>query len=243
MSLRGVLGRVLSVGLGVFVVIGAPVRGFASESCLPANTKITESKGVRTIKSKVVRTVDGDTIKAKIGTKEMSIRFLSIDTPETHYMGKSQGIWGDRAHEKLAELLPDGAAITIELDKEVCDRYSRLLGYVFRGKKNINRAMLESAMAVNYCIYPNVKYCQDFADVVQEQVEAREGIFGDSSLVTPYEWRRVVSDRPFEKFVGNIRTHEVMQPGPVERIPIADRIFFMQERDIKAPYFVSPNSN
>lgn len=236
MSLRGLLGCFLGLGL----LNGTQPLAQASESCLPAKTKITTSKGRRTVKSTVVRTVDGDTIKARIGTKELSIRFLSIDTPESHYMGRSQGVWADRATEKLGELLPEGAAITIELDKEVCDRYGRLLGYVFRGNQNINKAMLESALAVNYCISPNMKYCEAFADVVQEQVDAREGIFGDSSLELPYEWRRIQSDRPYEKFMGDIRSHEVLEPGPVNRVAIADRVFFFEERDIKKPYFKAP---
>lgn len=221
-----------------FGVLGSSsaVLAQGSARCLPPNS-IQESEGRRIIKATVARVVDGDTVKARIKGTELSVRFLSIDTPETHYMGRSQGVWGDRAAEALSDLLPVDSKITIELDNEVCDRYGRLLGYVFKGRKNINQAMLENAMAVNYCIAPNLKYCEIFSTIVAEKVAERSGIFGDSSLELPYEWRRIISDRPFEKFLGDIHSHEVLGPGPVDRVPVADRVFFFEERDIRKPYF------
>lgn len=184
----------------------------------------------------VNRVVDGDTIKVKAKKQLLSVRFLLIDTPETHYMGKTQGYWGDKASERLAKILPERTKITVKLGEEKCDKFGRLLGYVFKGDVNVNMQMLEEGLAVNYCIYPNLEHCEEAAELVQKNVEEETGMFSDPSLELPYEWRRRVSDRPFDKYLGDIKTKTVFAPGAYDKVGVGYRVFFMKKSHINPPF-------
>ena len=181
--------------------------------------------------------VDGDT--ARVNTPDgqnYSVRFLSIDTPETHYNGKSQGVWGDRAAKRLQELLPVGTAVRLEFGPEVCDTNGRVLAYIFKGKVNMNELMVREGWAVNYCIYPNVAYCEELGALTNKNIHDGRGFMGDSTVEIPYIWRRKVSGRAFTSYVGNMETKEVFLPGHEDRVPVGNRMFFFKKTDIAAPY-------
>jgi micrococcal nuclease len=185
----------------------------------------------------VNRIVDGDTVVVtRPNGENVSFCLLSIDTPETHYMGKTQGVWGDRAAARLGELLPVGSSVNLQLDRFPCDRYARVLAYIWQGRRLINYEMARDGFAVNYCIAPNFKHCKSIGDIVRVNVREKRGIFSDSSLMLPYDWRRVVSGRDYDKFVGNSRSHNVFKPGENRKVPIADRVFFYRESDIRPPF-------
>jgi len=197
-------------------------------------------------RAEVIRVPDGDTIVVDAPNTYsqdlISIRLLGIDTPETHYYGKSQGYWGDVASNRLKQLLPIGSRVIIELDKTRCDRFGRVLGYVFKQDTVfLNQIMLEESLAVNYCIAPNLKYCETFGKIVEKNIEKHSGMFGDRKLLIPYEWRRRESNRLYEKFVGNIETRTVYQPRSVHLVPIWARVFFIYKDQVKAPYEFAEN--
>lgn len=198
--------------------------------------KAVDFKGVHTLMATVDRVVDGDTVHIIYKEKDYPIRFLSMDTPETHYMGKSQGHWGDVAADRLGELLPEGTQVKLELDNEVCDQYGRLLAYVWKGNTLINLQMTADGFAVNYCIYPNMAHCKEIGQAAQKNVDSKAGFFADRSVEIPYDWRRRVSGRAQEKWVGNIDTHIVTAPETEDDVPVGQRVFFMKKADIKAPF-------
>src|SRR3954451_20594003 len=82
--------------------------------------------------AKVVRVVDGDTIRVATGGDEEYVRMLGIDTPETHRPGVPIECGGPQASRHLEALLPPGAGVTLERDvgQDPVDRYGRLLAYV-----------------------------------------------------------------------------------------------------------------
>lgn len=181
--------------------------------------------------------VDGDT--ARVITpegKNFSVRFLSIDTPETHYNGKSQGEWGDRAANRLQEILPTGTRVQLEFGDQVCDPNGRVLAYVIKDGVNINEQMVREGWAVNYCIYPNVAHCETLGELTNQNIRDGRGFMGDSSMEIPYIWRRKVSGRAFTSYVGNMETKEVFLPGHEDRVPVGNRMFFLKKEDIEAPY-------
>jgi endonuclease YncB( thermonuclease family) len=184
--------------------------------------------------------VDGDTVHVTgKDNKNYKIRMVSIDAPETNYEGKSQGYWGEAAHDRLAELLPVGTEVRVELDATPCDQYGRILGHVWKGKQNINRQMVADGFAVNYCIYPNVRHCEEFGELTDKNQVAKKGVFSDPGFELPYEWRRLTGKRPFEKFVGSIESHDVYKPGSYDRVSVGQRVFFMKEKDIQPPFHLS----
>lgn len=204
--------------------------------------------GVESVEGSVVRPVDGDTVIANLRGREYSIRMLSIDTPETHFQGRSQGYWGEEAARFLANQLMPGAAMKVEFDSEPCDRYGRLLGHVFRREgtnhwENVNRSMVAGGYAVNYCIYPNQAHCDIYGELAQAAHDAGRGFFGDNSTEIPYIWRQEQRNEAPTKYIGDIRTHETFQPGNFERVEIGARIFFMRRSDIRDPYESPRNLN
>ncbi len=195
-------------------------------------------KGVDEVSGFISRGVDGDTARVNIDGVDMPIRMLSIDTPETNFQGKSQGKWAELAKEKLQGLLPVNTKVSVQLEDEKCDANGRMLGHIWRGNKNINRAMVESALATMYCIYPNDTYCQEYGAITQKAYEAQEGMFGDKSMILPYEWRRMIRKEPRSKYVGNLETLQVLKPEYLDEIEVGDRIFFMEISDVVDPYSV-----
>jgi micrococcal nuclease len=82
--------------------------------------------------ARVVRVVDGDTIKVSVGGREESVRLLGIDTPETHRPGTPVECGGPQASANMEELAPPGTAVALEPDpgQDRVDRYGRALAYV-----------------------------------------------------------------------------------------------------------------
>jgi micrococcal nuclease len=82
--------------------------------------------------ARVVRVVDGDTIRVLVGGREQYVRLLGIDTPETHRPGVAIECGGPEASRHLTALLPAGTIVGLEADpsQDRVDRYGRLLDYV-----------------------------------------------------------------------------------------------------------------
>jgi endonuclease YncB( thermonuclease family) len=218
----------------VFCTVGT---GNAFAEKLPtAECVYKDWKGVKSMRGKVLRVVDGDTVRVAFNGKDYSVRLEGIDTPETNYQGKSQGFWAEKAKAHLKRILSAETAVVVQFPESPCDKYGRLLGYVFDGDECINARMVEDAFAVNYCIYPQ-KGCKQLADLTRVNVKQQRGIYsGDPKVEIPYEWRRQVSKRPHEKYIGNLFTHKVYKPGSLSKVPVSDRVFFMKKTDIKEPY-------
>lgn len=187
----------------------------------------------------VIRVVDGDTAHIEMNGKDYSVRFLGIDTPETHYLGHSQGYWGDKAAERLSEILTAGEEVRVEFDKEKCDQYGRILAHIWKDNQNVNKQMLIEGFAVSYCIAPNEAHGVEYAKIVRKSVKDKIGIFGEPIVELPYIWRREIENKPSTKYIGSLFTHKVYPPNSYEQVPIADRIFFMDKKDIVSPYYLS----
>lgn len=182
--------------------------------------------------------VDGDTVHIKTKAGVYSVRLLNIDTPETHYLEQNQGPWAQKAAQRMQELLPNGTAVRLEFDKEMCDANKRVLAHLFKGNMHINKQMVKEGFAVNYCIAPNLNHCDELTDLVEDNLAHKRGFLGDPSVEIPYMWRKRVSNRPFTSYVGNLRTKNVYLPGHEDRVPVGERVFFFTESAVKAPYHV-----
>ncbi|GAB3779334.1 hypothetical protein GCM10028867_23590 [Nocardioides pacificus] len=101
--------------------------------------------------AKVVKVIDGDTVRVRLlprgGRKD--VRLIGIDTPEVH--GGVQ-CWGPQASAAMKQMLPVGTRVKLVSDptQKLKDRYNRLLRYVLKGKKDINRAQLSRGNARVY---------------------------------------------------------------------------------------------
>jgi micrococcal nuclease len=81
----------------------------------------------------VDRVVDGDTVKVTIDGRQVSIRLIGINTPETVKPDSPVECFGPEASD-FAKGLLDGQPIVLEFDETqgYYDRYERVLAYVWR---------------------------------------------------------------------------------------------------------------
>ena len=105
-------------------------------------------------KAKVIRVVDGDTVKVNLkpGPKVM-VRLIGIDTPEV-FGGVQCG--GEAASKKTKRILPRGTIVRLVSDptQDLKDRYERLLRYVSKRTLDVNRRLVRSGNARVY-VYDN----------------------------------------------------------------------------------------
>ena len=86
-------------------------------------------------KAKVIKVIDGDTIKVDIDGKVYKVRFIGINCPE---IGQNEEFFGKEAYEFSKEKLDD-KVIFLQKDVSETDKYGRLLRYVWLEKpKDLN---------------------------------------------------------------------------------------------------------
>lgn len=180
--------------------------------------------------------VDGDTVHITVKSGTYSVRFIGIDSQETHFQGKSQGKWGDEAAAEMARMLPVGTQVRLEFGSEACDMHGRVLADVWVGDLHTNAEMLKKGLAVNYCVAPEFKYCDEFARYTQNAIDQQLGMFSDKAVELPYDFRRRIEGQQQRSYVGNLQTKVVLTPGHQNDTPVADRVFFFTPDLIQAPY-------
>lgn len=132
----------------------------------------------QTLKGKVVRVSDGDTVVLlDADNTQQKIRLHSMDAPEN---GQP---YGDKSKEYLSSLI---AGKTVVIDMKGTDQYKRILGVVYLGDTNINAEMIRAGYAWNY------KYSKDkYYIKLQEKAKAeKKGLWKDKNAIDPWEWRK-----------------------------------------------------
>lgn len=198
---------------------------------------------------KVVSVTDGDTINVTppvLG--ESRVRMLSIDTPEKSYQGQNQEPHATAATNKLAELIPPGTAILLELGTEQKDAYGRLLGHVHRSSDNldVNKEMLRTGNAVMYYIWPNVAYLEEYSEATKEAMDNKLGIWnaGNPLKELPYEFRSRVDGRGgVDKYAGDFTTKKYYAPQNYRNVPIENRVFFFESHEPSAAGYESADGH
>jgi endonuclease YncB( thermonuclease family) len=105
-------------------------------------------------KARVIKVTDGDTVKVRLASgARKDVRMIGIDTPEV-YGGTECG--GPKASRSLKQLLPLRTQVVLVSDptQDRVDRYGRILRYVMKNGKDINRAQVFRGWAGVY-VYNN----------------------------------------------------------------------------------------
>ncbi len=87
----------------------------------------------KTLKGKVVKVIDGDSIVLKTDSNEETIHLDGIDAPEFKQSG------GDKSSSFLKKLINEK---DVEVRWEKKDNFQRILGTVYLGETNINLEMV-----------------------------------------------------------------------------------------------------
>ena len=97
----------------------------------------------------VVSVGDGDTIRVKSNTKNLTVRLGCIDAPE-----KKQSPWGLLATKRLKQLLRVGSKISLR--SIGTDRYKRIVAEVYVNNRSINTNLVQEGHAV---VYRHLLWC------------------------------------------------------------------------------------
>lgn len=114
----------------------------------------------------VVKVVDGDTIKVKIGDEIESVRLIGIDAPELSDSSQ-KGLKAIEAKEFLENLIGN-EKVRLEADETQDDRgvYNRLLRYVFlKNGEMVNEEMIKENLAEEYTFIVPYKYQEKFREL------------------------------------------------------------------------------
>jgi micrococcal nuclease len=127
---------------------------------------------------RVVRIVDGDTIHVQVGGRREKVRYIGIDTPETHKPGEPVECFGKAATTFNARLVAR-RRVVLRTDAETRDRYGRLLAYVYRrpGGLFVNAELVRQGFATILTIPPNVAHAQEFRGLQRAARRAGRGLW------------------------------------------------------------------
>jgi micrococcal nuclease len=156
----------LAVSVAALVVAFAPGRGRGDG----------DGGGASVVR--VVRVVDGDTIRVSIGGRPEPVRYIGVDTPESKKPGTPVQCFARRAAAENARLVR-GERVRLVFDVERRDRFGRLLAYVYRARDGVfvNAALVRAGFARTLTIPPNVRFAARFAALAAEARRAGRGLW------------------------------------------------------------------
>jgi len=115
--------------------------------CVPTNTQIEQAV--------VLDIIDGDTIKVRLSGRDINVKYIGIDAPDT----------GDLAVAiaKLAnEMLVSGKTVILVKDVSETDQFDRLLRYVFVDDIFVNYKLVQDGFVVVIDIPPDTACSETF---------------------------------------------------------------------------------
>jgi micrococcal nuclease len=132
----------------------------------------------RGLAGRVVRVVDGDTIRVAVGSRVERVRYIGIDTPESVRPDTPVQCFAHRAAAENARLVR-GERVRLVLDVQPRDRFGRLLAYVYRARDGlfVAEALVRGGFARTLTIPPNVRFADRFAALAAQARRAGRGLW------------------------------------------------------------------
>ena len=143
----------------------------------------SESEVVATDHYRIVRVIDGDTIVINQGGKDVRLRLIGIDTPETVHPSKPVEYYGKEASAFLSSLLTNQDVylgfdqVNQQINHQ--DRFGRLLAYVYRCSDSlfVNAEIVRQGYGFAYTKYP-FSYMEYFRSLEKDSRESMRGLWG-----------------------------------------------------------------
>lgn len=131
-----------------------------------------------------VRGVDGDTawFRDKVTKEEFKLRFLGIDTPETH---AGMDPWGKAAEDYTTKRLSEAKTIVLEAEGARKETYDRYLGFVFVDGELLNLELVE--LAYTNSTLSGSKYSKYFSEASINSLKTGRRFFGEIDPNYDYE--------------------------------------------------------
>lgn len=141
------------LGLIIFIVLAiASKQGWLNK---PAQVAMQNQPGLY----RVIKDVDGDTIQVDMNGTPETVRFIGIDTPETHKPNTPVQCYGPEAAAYTKSQV-EGKSVRLEADPLDTnrDRYGRLLRYIYLPDGTLLQdALVNQGYAFAYPLFPYQK--------------------------------------------------------------------------------------
>jgi len=133
----------------------------------------------------VAKFYDGDTIAVNMAGSEEKVRFIGVDTPETHDPRKPIQCFGKAAAAFTQQLIgSNGVRLEADPINTNRDRYNRLLRYVYLPDgKLVNAEIIRQGYGFAYTAFPFTK-AEEFTALAKEARQANRGLW---NTCTPTE--------------------------------------------------------
>ena len=134
--------------------------------------------------ARIVRVVDGDTVRLSIDGREEPVRLIGINTPESVDPRRPVECLGKEASAKAAEILTPGMMVQVEADptQDTRDRFGRLLLYVWMPDGRLfNDFMIELGYATEYTYQTPYRYQTQFRATQSAATYGKRGLWADDA--------------------------------------------------------------
>ena len=161
---------------------------------------IVSPLSAETIKGKVIKVIDGDTVTIVDGNGfKHRVRLAGIDAPE-----KAGQFYGEESTKNLRWLVHN-KGVTAEYSKY--DRYGRIVGKILVGSKgdtfclsiecartlDVGLEQIKAGMAWHYKHYQREQSKEDrnfYSSAERVAKKKQVGLWGDKNPIQPWKWRR-----------------------------------------------------
>jgi micrococcal nuclease len=131
----------------------------------------------------VTKVVDGDTLHVEMNAKEVTIRLIGVDTPETVDPRKPVQCFGKEASDKAKQMLT-GQQVRVEEDASqgTYDKYGRLLAYIFLSDgTNFDEYLIAQGYGHEYTYDLPYKYQKEFKAAQALARAEKKGLWADNT--------------------------------------------------------------
>lgn len=190
---------------------------------------------------KVVRVVDGDTIKVNFNGKEESLRLIGIDTPESVHPDGSRNTEAGKIASEYTRSMLENKEIILEFDVQERDKYGRLLAYVWLGNTMFNKTLLEEGYAQVSTYAPNVKYVNDFVALEKTARKNNKGLWEHEKAIDPIIPVIVdktknptgpIGNKETSQYIGSLKSDKYHLPGYTHSGQIVDlNLIYFESKD------------
>lgn len=168
------LSSIISLVLVLVVALGQHYGWFG----VAAKVAETNDPGLYSIN----HYVDGDTIAVNVNGKTETVRFIGVDTPETHKPNTPVQCYGPAAAAYTkSEISRAGGKVRLVADPQSDDRdvYGRLVRYVYLPNGTLlDQALVQNGYGFAYTYYPFTKSA-DFTHAQEAARTSSKGLWGN----------------------------------------------------------------
>lgn len=171
----------LSLAVAALVLVGCVSTTTTETVTSPVPVRVSSSlapQGSARHVAVVTRVVDGDTAHVRYRGRDVTVRFIGVDTPETVAPGQPIECYGPEASAFTTRRL-SGRRVRLEFDADRIDVYGRTLAYLWMPDGSMfNETLVRRGYATVATYPPDTRYVGRFEAAERAAKAAERGLWG-----------------------------------------------------------------